>query len=134
MLATGGTVVRHRNKHGHVKSFDFSLLPVAEPMQRSLAAVFAARCARRWTVHKTAGQAFDHVMRFAQFLAALEHPPGDFDELTVAMVKRWRRSRSGRPGGYQDLVWIGSLLRDDERLAAGWPWHRDLAPVRHLRF
>lgn len=119
VLAGGGTVVHHHNKHGRVKSFDFSALPVAEPMQRSLAAVFAARCVRRWTVHKTASQAFDHVMRFAQFLAALERPPGDFDELTVAMVKRWRHSRSGRPGGYQDLVWIGSLLRDDERLAAG---------------
>ncbi len=36
-------------------------LPVAEPMQRSLVAVLAARCVRRWTVHTTADQVFDHI-------------------------------------------------------------------------
>jgi integrase len=36
-----------------------------------------------------------------------------------AMVKRWRASRTGRQGGYRDLAMIGSLLRDDERLATG---------------
>jgi hypothetical protein len=119
VLAPGGTVVHHRNKHGRVKSFDFSTLPVAEPMQHSLAAVFAGRCVRRWTVHTTADQAFDHIMRFAQFLSSLEQPPGDVDELTVAIVKRWRLSRTGRPGGYRDMAMIGSLLRDDGRLAEG---------------
>jgi hypothetical protein len=111
--------VHHRNKHGHVKSFDFSALPVAEPLQRSLAAVFAARCVRRWTVHASAEGAFAHLKTFAEFLASLERSPNDFDDLTVAMVKRWRASRTGRRSGYRDLAMIGSLLRDDERLATG---------------
>lgn len=119
ILAADGKVVHHRNKHGHVKSFDFSALPVAEPMQRSLAAVFAARCVRRWTVHKSADGAFAHLKTFAEFLASLEQPPSDFDDLTLAMVKRWRASHAGSRGGYRALATIGSLLRDDERLAAG---------------
>jgi hypothetical protein len=118
-LTPDGTVVHHHNKHGHVKSFDFSALPVAQPMQRSLAAVFAARCMRRWTVHTSADAGFAHLKTFAKFLASLEQPPNDFDDLTVAMVKRWRASRTGRRGGYRDLAMIGSLLRDDKRLATG---------------
>lgn len=118
-LTPDGKVVHHRNKHGHVKSFDFSALPVAQAMQRSLAAVFAARCVRRWTVHASADAGFAHLMTFTEFLASLEQPPNDFDDLTVAMVKRWRASRTGRRGGYRDLAMIGSLLRDDERLATG---------------
>jgi hypothetical protein len=70
-----------------VKSFDFSTLPVAQPMQRSLAAVFAARCVHRWTVHTSADAGFAHLKTFAEFLASLEQPPNDFDDLTVRILR-----------------------------------------------
>ena len=41
------------NKAGHEKAFDFAALPVPGPMQRSLAAAFAAQ-SRRWSGHASA--------------------------------------------------------------------------------
>lgn len=43
-VSSDGLVVHHYNRDGRVKDYDFSRLPVAEPLQRSFAALFADRC------------------------------------------------------------------------------------------
>ena len=66
----GGLVVRHCNREGRVREYDFAALPVAGPMQRSLAALFAARCTPdRWSAHATSGTSWLHLRQFAEFLA-----------------------------------------------------------------
>ena len=48
----GGLAVRHCNRAGRVREYDFTALPVAGPMQASLAALFAAWCTPgRWSTH-----------------------------------------------------------------------------------
>ena len=48
----GGLVVRHHNREGRVREYDFAQLPVPAPMRASLAALFAARCTPdRWSAH-----------------------------------------------------------------------------------
>lgn len=92
-LAPDGLVVHHYNREGRVKDYDFSTLPVAEPMQRSLAVLFAARCVpHRWTVHVTSEYHWGRLRQFAQTLSQQERPPRDVDEFTVALVARWRRT------------------------------------------
>ncbi|OIJ87906.1 hypothetical protein BIV24_24035 [Streptomyces colonosanans] len=49
------------NKAGHGKDFAFPGLPVPEPMQRSLATVFAAQQVR-WTSHYSATAAWNRLM------------------------------------------------------------------------
>ncbi|MFF3513210.1 hypothetical protein [Streptomyces sp. NPDC002573] len=46
-LAHDGLVVTVVNKAGYEQRYDFAELPVAEPLQRSLASAFAAQ-SRRW--------------------------------------------------------------------------------------
>jgi hypothetical protein len=50
----GALAVRHYNREGRVREYDFTALPVAAAMRASLAALFAARCTPdRWSVHAT---------------------------------------------------------------------------------
>jgi hypothetical protein len=111
----GGVIVRHYNYQQQVIEFDFSELPVAPPMQASLAALFAVRCTPvRWSVHATSKVVWVHVRRFAQFLARQERPPRDLEELTAAHVRQWRASCD-----YPCWIAVAGLLRDDARLQAG---------------
>jgi hypothetical protein len=57
--------------------------------------------------------------RFAQFLASQEHSPRDLEELTPAMVRRWRAWLPAGAGGYYAFGLVSGLLLGDERLQAG---------------
>src|SRR3954466_16014672 len=86
-----GLLVHHYDRRGMGRSYDFSALPVAEPMQRSLAALFAARCVpHRWAVHSSSQHHWYWLKAFAELVATVEQPPADLDELTAAHIKRWR--------------------------------------------
>jgi hypothetical protein len=116
----GGLVVRHYNREGRVREYDFAALPVPAPMQASLAALFAAQCTPdRWSVHVSSGTSWRHLQRFAEFLACQERPPRDLDELTPGMVRQWRAGLPAGTDGYHAFRVISSLLRDDARLQAG---------------
>ncbi|MGW2784920.1 hypothetical protein ACWC3X_27260 [Streptomyces populi] len=106
------------NKAGHKREFDFADLPIAEPMQRSLAVAFAAH-SRRWNSHSTADTYFLKLMIFARFLSGLEHPPQDLDELTAAILKRWRAQHVATNTGRITLSSVRTLLRRDARLDHG---------------
>jgi hypothetical protein len=99
-----------------VRSYDFSTLPVAEPMQRSLAALFAARCVpHRWSVHSSSQGHWYWVKAFTELVATVEQPLADLDELTAAHVKRWRLG-AGSAAAYRA---VAQLLRQDPRLRSG---------------
>jgi hypothetical protein len=103
-----------------VRAYDFVTLRVAEPMQRSLSVLFAARChPNRWGSHRSSRLMFQLLEKFTAFLSGLERPPRDVDELTTAQVKQWRMSQAGTAGGYNAITRVGSLLRQDARLASG---------------
>ena len=125
-------VVRHSNREGRVREYDFSQLPAAGPMQASLAALFAARCTPgRWAVHATSVGAWLLLRQFAEFLARQPRPPRDLDELTPALVRQWRESLPAGAGGYRAWRSVSGLLRDDARLQAG-PVADELARRRKL--
>ena len=128
----GAVVVRHGNREGRVREYDFSQLPVAGPMQASLAALFAARCTPgRWAAHATSAGAWLLLRQFAEFLARQQRPPRDLDELTPALVRQWRESLPAGAGGYRAWRSVSGLLRDDARLQAG-PVADELARRRKL--
>lgn len=116
-LAHDSLVVYHYDSEHRVKEYDFSTLPIGEPMQRSLAALLAAQCTpHRWGVHGTSKTHWMAVKKFATFLSRQEHPPRDLDELSASLVKRWRTD----PGvGYPVITAISTLLRRDPRLQTG---------------
>ncbi|MEU6885628.1 hypothetical protein ABZ918_10520 [Streptomyces viridosporus] len=119
-LDPGGLVVRHVDRNGRVRAYDFATLPVAEPMQRSFAMLFAARCTpNRWGSHRSSRLTFQLLGKFTAFLSGLERPPRDVEELTTAQVKQWRLSQAGTAGGHNAITRVGSLLRQDARLASG---------------
>ena len=120
VLAADGLVVHHYNSAGRVQDYDFSTLPVAEPMQRSLAALFAVRCtAHHWSAHASSRGQWRLVKCFADFLSQQDRPPRDLDELTGALVRRWRESQPKTGGGHTMVTGIASLLRADARLQTG---------------
>ncbi|MEU0663787.1 hypothetical protein [Streptomyces lavendulocolor] len=106
------------NKAGYKKEFDFAELPVAEPMQRSLAAVFATR-SLRWTSHGTAKNNWIKLLQFSRFLSGLDHPPQDLDELTVAAMQKWRDRQVFTNTGRAVLTTVRTLLNEDPRLGSG---------------
>ncbi|TLS46238.1 hypothetical protein FE633_09850 [Streptomyces montanus] len=119
-LDPGGLVVRHVDRNGRVRAYDFARLLVAEPMQRSLAVLFAARCTpNRWGSHRSSRLMFQLLEKFTALLSGLERPPRDVEELTTAQVKQWRLSQAGTAGGHNAITRVGSLLRQDARLASG---------------
>ena len=116
----GGLVVRHYNREGKVREYDFAELPVAGPMQASLGALFAARCTPgRWTVHATSLASWGHLGRFAEFLARQQRPPRDLDDLTPQVVRAWRAGLPASVGGGFAFRAVAGLLREDARLQAG---------------
>lgn len=117
-LAPDGLVVTVVNKAGYDKEFNFAGLPAAEPMQRSLARVFAAQ-SRHWTSHQSAVGYWRALEAFARFLAELDHPPRDLDELTPAMLKRWRQRHVHTNTGRISMSLVRPLLSRDPRLGAG---------------
>ncbi|WP_329143142.1 hypothetical protein OIU91_05105 [Streptomyces sp. NBC_01456] len=113
-----GLVVRHRDRDGHVRDYDFSTLPAAKPMQRSLAALFAART-HGWGSHETSRGGFRYLHAFATFTSQRARPPGDLNELTAAAVKAWWEQQKHTSGGREVFRSVVSLLRDDPRLRTG---------------
>ncbi|MBK6015520.1 hypothetical protein [Streptomyces sp. MBT53] len=113
-------VVHHHNRAGRVKEYDFSAMPVAEPMQRSLAAVFAGFCRPgTWGAHTTSEGYWYQLEVFTKFLAGLENPPRDLDEITSAVVKQWRLGLGTNRGSYHANSLITRLLLSDGRLQTG---------------
>ncbi|MFD4916617.1 hypothetical protein ACFWNR_25790 [Streptomyces virginiae] len=106
------------NKARHPKVYDFGELEVPEPLQRSLAVVFAERSAH-WTSHETARGAWDRLLVFTRFLSKLEQPPRDLEDLTAATLKRWRQNHIATSTGRTILGSVRTLLRLDHRMLTG---------------
>ncbi|MFJ8395421.1 hypothetical protein [Streptomyces sp. NPDC094144] len=106
------------NKAGHKKKFDFAELPVAVPMQRSLAMAFAARSGG-WKSHKSARTNWINIGVFARFLSELESPPDDLDGLSVATMQSWRDRHISTNSGKSKLSTVRKVLLQDPRLTAG---------------
>lgn len=118
-VSTDGLIVHHYNREGRVRDYDFTRLPVAEPMQRSLAALFAARCVPgRWSTHATSKGYWFNVVQFAEFVSDERNPPLDLDGLTTSLVKRWRE-HTLRTCGFTTVYQTMSLLKYDPRLRDG---------------
>lgn len=117
-MAADGLVVTVTNKAGYRKEFDFAELSVAGPMQRSLAASFAAR-SRGWTSHSTARTCWTGLEMFAKFIAGLDSPPDDLDGLTVATLQSWRDLHIGTNSGKTTLRVVRGILQGDARLGSG---------------
>ena len=115
-LAADGLIVLHYDDTGRVRKYDFSTLPVAESMQRSLAALFASRCTPHcWTSHRTSALSWVLVGKLAVFLSKQERPPRDLDELTAPLIRQWRVSQPRTGGGHNAIAKVASLLRGDTR-------------------
>lgn len=128
----GGLVVRHCNRAGRVREYDFAALPVGGPMQASLAALFAACCTPgRWSTHTTSGGSWLVMRQFAEFLASRPRPPRDLDELTPGLVRQWRDDTAAAPGRAARAM-VCALLREDARLQTG-PVADELARRRKVR-
>lgn len=117
-LPPGGLLVSVINKAGYTRTFAFTGLPVPEPLQRSLARAFAAQ-SRQWTGHRSATTYWRALKVFVEFLADLEEPPNDLDELTSVMLKRWRQRCLGTPRGRSWMPLVRAVLRQDSRLEHG---------------
>jgi hypothetical protein len=85
-LAAGGLVVTVVNKAGHEKAFDFAGLPVPGPMQRSLAAAFAAQ-SRRWSGHASADGYWRRLRLFSRFLSGQADPPDDLERVSGRLCR-----------------------------------------------
>ena len=130
----GGLAVRHCNRAGRVREYDFTALPVAGPMQASLAALFAACCTPgRWSAHSTSSGWWLALRQFAEFLASRPRPPRDLDELTPGLVRQWMDGIPAAGGGGRAArARVCGLLREDARLQAG-PVADELARRRKVR-
>jgi hypothetical protein len=130
----GGLVVRHCNRAGRVREYDFTALPVAGPMQASLAALFAACCTPgRWSAHGTSSGWWLVLRQFAEFLASRPRPPRDLDELTPELVRQWMDDiPEAGGGGRAARARLCGLLREDARLQTG-PVAEELARRRKVR-
>jgi hypothetical protein len=111
-------VVTVVNKAGHSKMFDFAGLPVAAPMQRSLAVAFATQ-SRGWTSHETGVGYWRKLRVFAGFLSGLEHPPQDLGDLSAATLKRWRAAHIATNAGRATVQQVRTVLHRDQRLRDG---------------
>ncbi|MGW3823394.1 hypothetical protein ACWEAF_13995 [Streptomyces sp. NPDC005071] len=109
----------HIDHEGVSVTYDFTLLPVPGPMQRSLAALFAGQCRRAWKSHRTSSLIWGYVRVFAEFVSQQEPSPQDLDQLTAGLIRRWRGSRPLTVGGALTLNGVRSLLKDDSRLQGG---------------
>jgi hypothetical protein len=118
VLPEGALLVEHCDvQSGVVRSYDFSTLPLTEPIQRSLAALFAARCRpHAWESVATSNNNWNVVRVFAAWLAELDRPPQDVDEITPALWSAWRLSRTARVGGHHQVKQMARLLLADPRV------------------
>lgn len=100
--------------------YDFTKMPVAGKLQRSLAALFAERLGPvgPWRQLATSEEAFDLLRSFAGFLAALEEPPDDITEITPAVWRAWVLSRPANTLGSRQISKVAGFLRLDSRLPA----------------
>lgn len=121
VLVSDGLVVEHRDDQGDVAVYDFRALPVSDPMRRSLAQLFAARCVpSRWTSHYSSRHVWVHLETFTEYLSAFEDPPTDIEDLTAGLWKEWKLSRRNTQMiGYKEITAVRGMLLDDPRLTAG---------------
>ncbi|WP_370123666.1 hypothetical protein [Streptacidiphilus sp. MAP12-33] len=98
-----------------MRIFDFSLLLAAEPMQRSLAVLFAAKTPA-WGSHATSRGRFRDLRRFCEVTAAWTPVPRDLDEVPAALLRAWWRDIKGTQGGRDTFRSVSEFLRADGRL------------------
>jgi hypothetical protein len=121
VLDDGGVIVVHVSEKGDQRAlYDFSRLPVPAALQQSLAAVFARQAAPAgpWRSIASSREAWRLLSSFARWLAALEDPPGDIDQISPATWNQWRVSRAPNALGDRQIGKVGALLRLDSRLPA----------------
>ncbi|MFE9725927.1 hypothetical protein ACFYQ5_20605 [Streptomyces sp. NPDC005794] len=119
VLLDDGLVVEHRDRSGAVAVYDFRALPVGDTLRLSLARLFAARCVpSRWTSHQSSRYFWLPLQAFTAFLATLDAPVADLDQLTAGVWQQWRLSRPNAPLGYRQITTVRGLLLDDPRLSA----------------
>ncbi|MFD4659676.1 hypothetical protein ACFWP2_29075 [Kitasatospora sp. NPDC058444] len=101
-----------------MRSYNFATLPLPLPFQRSLAALYAAKCAPGggWDSVRTSEGQWYVVRPFARFLAGLGDVPQDVDRLTASHWAAWRLSLPARTGGYNKYSVVAGLLQADARL------------------
>lgn len=88
-------------------------------MRRSLARLFAARCVpSRWTSHHSSRYFWLPLQAFTAYLATLDAPVADLDQLTAGVWQQWRLSRQNTRFGYRQITTVRGLLLDDPRLSA----------------
>ena len=117
-LATNGLVVRHYNNKGRVREYDFSTLPVADSLQRSFAALFAPHCVpEAWAAHRTSQFYWQYLWQFGEFLTGQDNPVADLDDLTAALLCRWRKSLESKDK--RPFTVLARLLQTDPRLQSG---------------
>ncbi|MER5845837.1 hypothetical protein ABT126_01720 [Streptomyces sp. NPDC002012] len=118
VLDASGLVVRHRSKMGTNKEFDFAELPFAPAMRRSLAALFAAKCAPGggWNTHDTSVHMWRLLRPFGEFLGEVDQQPDDIPDLTAATWMAWRLSRPLTHTGYVQITAVAGFLQLDPRL------------------
>jgi len=73
----GGLVVRHYNREGRVREYDFTQLPVPAPMRASLAALFACGCRYRHPQGPAGERQADEHNRHLQALLTLSPAHAD---------------------------------------------------------
>ncbi|RSS26089.1 hypothetical protein EF914_04445 [Streptomyces sp. WAC05458] len=119
VLTVDDLVVEHRDRTGAVAVYDFRALPVEDALRRSLAHLFAARCVpSRWTSHQSSRYFWLPLQVFTAYLATLDSPVSDLDQLTAGVWQQWRLSRPNTPFGYRQITTVRGLLLDDPRLSA----------------
>ncbi|MEU1090085.1 hypothetical protein ABZ401_25245 [Streptomyces sp. NPDC005892] len=118
-LVHDGLVVSHRDQQGRVRDYDFGTFPAPEPWQRSLAVLFAAKCAPGggWDSVETSEASWYLVRPFGEFVSELKAAPLDVDRLSAAHWHAWRLSLPPNSNGYSKYAAVAGLLQHDERLA-----------------
>ncbi|MFF7975855.1 hypothetical protein [Streptomyces sp. NPDC007905] len=111
-------MVTHRDHQGRVRRYDFGTFPAPEPWQRSLAVLFAAKCAPGggWDSVETSEANWYLVRPFGEFLSALDAAPRDVGRLSAAHWHAWRLSLPPNTNGYSKYSTVAGLLQLDERL------------------
>ncbi|MBE1603047.1 hypothetical protein [Streptomyces stelliscabiei] len=111
-------MVRHRDAQGRQRSYDFGSFPVPEPFQRSLAALFAAKCAPGggWDSVESSEASWYVVRPFAEFVSELNEVPVDVDRLTTGHWQAYRLSLPPSSTGYTKYSTVSALLQLDARL------------------
>jgi hypothetical protein len=121
-------VVEHRDIDGRVIEFDFELVPCPAPMRVSLAALFAARCARGgWNSHESSKGALRNLKVFLEWLSKQHPAVEDLDALTPLVWNHWRLSRPATQTGISSIRIVANLLRGDPRIS---PLTRDALSAR----